>query len=169
MTSEVNTYANTHVNVCCNNCKNFEKLKKCGNCKGVYYCSRECQKADWPTHKIQCRQHDSAKFTDVYEEAFDIVKKNLYPIMDFMRGKGKGVLYFTPEKKFFYYVNPSNMEMVTRKARMTMKAEMKKQQIRPDGIVDTIIYCFQRDAEDGDVLTAIGSVDRNEIPTPKKK
>ena len=31
-------------------------LKKCSSCKGVVrYCSRHCQQADWPQHKLVCR------------------------------------------------------------------------------------------------------------------
>jgi MYND finger len=34
-----------------------KKQKKCGNCKSVYYCSRECQKNDWNNHKHKCIKH----------------------------------------------------------------------------------------------------------------
>ena len=30
------------------------KLKKCKTCLAVYYCSRECQVADWQAHKLGC-------------------------------------------------------------------------------------------------------------------
>ncbi|CRK99828.1 CLUMA_CG013136, isoform A [Clunio marinus] len=33
----------------------------CTNCKLVHYCSRECQKADWKTHKTQCRPFEIKK------------------------------------------------------------------------------------------------------------
>ncbi|KIJ38401.1 hypothetical protein M422DRAFT_259068 [Sphaerobolus stellatus SS14] len=29
-------------------------LFKCSRCKHIYYCSRECQRKDWPTHKESC-------------------------------------------------------------------------------------------------------------------
>lgn len=33
----------------------FKELKKCGRCKKIYYCSIECQKADWKEHKKNCK------------------------------------------------------------------------------------------------------------------
>jgi MYND finger len=30
--------------------------KKCGRCQVASYCCRECQAADWPTHKAECQQ-----------------------------------------------------------------------------------------------------------------
>jgi hypothetical protein len=32
------------------------KLLVCGSCKGVSYCSADCQKGDWKTHKGTCRK-----------------------------------------------------------------------------------------------------------------
>jgi hypothetical protein len=31
-----------------------EKLLKCGRCRAVTYCNKECQKADWSQHKAAC-------------------------------------------------------------------------------------------------------------------
>ena len=31
-----------------------KKLLKCGNCHAITYCSKECQKEDWPRHKWNC-------------------------------------------------------------------------------------------------------------------
>ncbi len=31
-----------------------EKMMRCGKCKVTGYCSAECQKEDWPTHKLIC-------------------------------------------------------------------------------------------------------------------
>ncbi|KAI3331448.1 putative MYND domain protein [Xylariaceae sp. AK1471] len=39
----------------CNSCKKASpKLKKCAKCSTTLYCSRDCQKADWKTHKKIC-------------------------------------------------------------------------------------------------------------------
>ena len=33
-----------------------QKLLQCGRCKTAAYCSTDCQKTDWPTHKEQCKR-----------------------------------------------------------------------------------------------------------------
>jgi hypothetical protein len=39
----------------CNLCFKTDKLSKCGRCKVVQYCSKECQQKDWAIHKHQCK------------------------------------------------------------------------------------------------------------------
>ena len=36
-------------------CGTTHPTSRCSNCKMVYYCNRECQKADWKRHKPDCR------------------------------------------------------------------------------------------------------------------
>ncbi|MCF7900289.1 zinc finger MYND domain-containing protein [Candidatus Babeliales bacterium] len=31
------------------------KMKKCGGCESIFYCSQECQKIDWKKHKEVCK------------------------------------------------------------------------------------------------------------------
>lgn len=35
--------------------REYVKLKRCGGCLQVDYCSRECQRADWAQHKNGCK------------------------------------------------------------------------------------------------------------------
>ncbi|KAJ7351949.1 hypothetical protein DFH08DRAFT_989849 [Mycena albidolilacea] len=45
----------------CTVCGNLadSELRRCGKCKHTSYCLKECQKADWPTHKLCCSTDDS--------------------------------------------------------------------------------------------------------------
>ncbi len=40
----------------CNHCRAGRlSLQVCSGCRGKHYCSKECQEADWPSHKSECR------------------------------------------------------------------------------------------------------------------
>ncbi|KAJ4329338.1 hypothetical protein N0V84_000233 [Fusarium piperis] len=46
----------------CNKCKKSGDevpLKHCAKCKQTHYCSRDCQKADWKTHKKVCGKQNA--------------------------------------------------------------------------------------------------------------
>lgn len=57
---------------CANCCKeNDGSFKKCGGCKTVAYCSKDCQKSGWPLHKGEC-----AKFKDLKKNGVQAGKHN---------------------------------------------------------------------------------------------
>jgi MYND finger len=40
---------------CCFKCRCAKPLKCCGACKTARYCSEECQRADWSSHRVLCK------------------------------------------------------------------------------------------------------------------
>lgn len=65
----------------CNSCKKIqsevpESLKWCTKCKQALYCSRECQRTDWPSHKQLCvsKAEQEAASADNY-----LIKVQLMP------------------------------------------------------------------------------------------
>ncbi|KAF9485100.1 hypothetical protein BDN70DRAFT_890495 [Pholiota conissans] len=50
---------------CCMRCNVREPVarsfKTCGKCHSVHYCSQECQKLDWPSHKERCPESERRK------------------------------------------------------------------------------------------------------------
>ena len=57
----------------CANCKktaaalNLTSLSACANCRSTRYCSRDCQKADWRTHKQVCGLRPSGTFMGIQQ------------------------------------------------------------------------------------------------------
>ena len=45
-----------------------EKIKRCNDCRTVRYCSRECQVAHWPEHKLECKKLAAARKKKEEEE-----------------------------------------------------------------------------------------------------
>lgn len=46
--------SNPSVKRCAECTKILEKHQFCSRCRGVYYCSTECQRTHWPKHKVKC-------------------------------------------------------------------------------------------------------------------
>ena len=46
----------------CGHCGKSAALKlRCGRCRAVYFCDRDCQRAGWKRHKPQCRLQEVAE------------------------------------------------------------------------------------------------------------
>jgi len=41
----------------CATCAGRDHLSVCSRCRGEYYCSRECQRADWQRHRVRCTDY----------------------------------------------------------------------------------------------------------------
>ena len=54
--------------------KSSDRLNKCSACKSVYYCSSECQKVDWKSHKTNCFKIGQIPLST---RAYKIVQGNL--------------------------------------------------------------------------------------------
>lgn len=50
----------------CEYCTTKGCLAKCSRCKGVYYCSKECQVQDWKTHKVNCKKVNNSVINIFY-------------------------------------------------------------------------------------------------------
>lgn len=44
----------------CASCGSPASGNKCGSCKSVSYCGRDCQRAHWPTHKAECKPQSNS-------------------------------------------------------------------------------------------------------------
>ncbi|KAJ8488353.1 hypothetical protein ONZ51_g3596 [Trametes cubensis] len=59
-------------------------LKWCAKCHKIWYCSKECQRSDWPVHKKTCVSHDTAS-TVTLKPVYDDGVTNLVPLADLSR------------------------------------------------------------------------------------
>ncbi|KAJ7804352.1 hypothetical protein B0H14DRAFT_2884433 [Mycena olivaceomarginata] len=62
---DIRTTRSDIIDHCCTTCLKHSRepgvvLRQCGKCKSVWYCSKECQKADWPKHKEKCKKVDGS-------------------------------------------------------------------------------------------------------------
>lgn len=68
----------------CGKCaeKTGVKIRRCTKCKSVGYCDQDCQKSDWPQHKLKCNQRkfigypvrmNIGRSIETYKDVFDAV------------------------------------------------------------------------------------------------
>jgi hypothetical protein len=85
-------YDNGMMNRMCHHCNKSEmtaafqlKLMACAKCRQAFYCSKECQKADWKKHKLQCNPATSKdrKRSEVIEHSvLNFAQTNYADIME---------------------------------------------------------------------------------------
>jgi MYND finger len=84
MTSSIHTISSKVCSSCAQpETTNSGKLKTCGKCHSVYYCSPACQKKSWPAHKEKCKEY--AKIyqklqqnkDDFTEETINLIQKEI--------------------------------------------------------------------------------------------
>lgn len=51
----VNPPKSHQCNNCCKTGVEHGQLKRCSQCRSVWYCSAECQKGHWSEHKVLCQ------------------------------------------------------------------------------------------------------------------
>ncbi|KAH8106247.1 hypothetical protein BXZ70DRAFT_918821 [Cristinia sonorae] len=76
-------------------CSNVEEdvaqFKRCGACHQVWYCGRDCQKADWKEHKQPCDEHIRYKATMKSITDGTPMPKGMEPFMG--RGDQPGIVF----------------------------------------------------------------------------
>jgi hypothetical protein len=60
MSSSSSISSSPPVTLICSVCGEKSSLR-CSNCLGAFYCSIPCQKKDWKTHKVICKQAQEVK------------------------------------------------------------------------------------------------------------
>jgi tetratricopeptide (TPR) repeat protein len=55
-------------------------LKMCGGCKRVWYCGSECSRANWPIHKVPCKNPGKKRVTVISNEMACEVKANIVEV-----------------------------------------------------------------------------------------
>ncbi len=54
-------------------------INLCSKCKTISYCTRECQKSDWPRHKLECQELLFGK--DIFQQIYFAIHNDIDSIM----------------------------------------------------------------------------------------
>ena len=85
---EIKTPAAPHIHFCQNVRCNESNTKKCAGCYSNWYCSSECQHADWPYHKATCKEIQKDRVAmNLYVQIAERLGKDVvnYPYDEFKR------------------------------------------------------------------------------------
>jgi hypothetical protein len=97
----------------CNHCVKYEKLggaklMKCQRCKVIYYCSKECQVANWKSHKKTCKAISSSAVSQSAQKTshatmWAFVESNYFDIAKEVYKKTQE--YNVPKKELFLEID----------------------------------------------------------------
>lgn len=95
-----------NVYVCHVCAKSGDDLKHCAICKGTLYCSRDCQKADWPSHKKCCNPEYSLFSTAAQETMVKLSENKNF--MLFVRATAVALTIDESSDVICYQIFPEN-------------------------------------------------------------
>ncbi|KAJ0401195.1 hypothetical protein P43SY_007614 [Pythium insidiosum] len=129
------------------------KLMKCGGCKSTQYCSRQCQKKAWKTHKTECKrlraEAEDAVPCALEVAAIDWAKAATWPAQKFdvllgsdlvyhreivsvLASAVDGLLSSSPDAKFIHVASQARDSLVEFKDAMAARGFDCEIQIIPD-------------------------------------
>lgn len=130
----------------CTYCRKLDgiSVKKCSACGGAYYCSRECQKADWKRHKKDCNYGT----TDIHFRANRAFKKHKHAILDLATVSGRGVVAYSKEGIIGFYKSHTSLGLKDPEGVKWLKILMS-QQVTADANQEeyNILICYIEDAK----------------------
>ncbi|KAH7398597.1 hypothetical protein BKA66DRAFT_407497 [Pyrenochaeta sp. MPI-SDFR-AT-0127] len=105
---------------------------KCGGCKAITYCSKDCQIKDWPKHKKTCKDFHLEKIiaraADFIQQAFFGFSEQTWdtPIIKIEEHPRAIVIYYDDQKqnKSYFVKFPENL-MVNQKMKMSVLCALK--------------------------------------------
>jgi SAM-dependent methyltransferase len=124
-------------------CKKPESTQRCSQCKVVYYCNSDCQRAAWSSHKPQCKSPSVAAAPngkdDVKEESNEKLEQCLAEVASLAKfWLGGQPMKLTPElnfataQEFWSYLAPSLTDVSELAVDFAKSAQPKKESLALD-------------------------------------